>query len=118
VIQTHKDFFTYVGWNAEGEATRHKALQDFARSWRRRVEDRAVIRGAPAIEQVTEARDAREEALESSEIDDDGAVRRSMANATKAVVKEPPDPKVSTTQVRIALVRCPNEHRRLPAGAR
>lgn len=67
------------------------------------IEKGELVRVAPAAEEATGVRDALIEALAASDLDLDGAIRKCIADAAQAFVREPPDYNASMTDVRVAL---------------
>jgi hypothetical protein len=68
-----------------------------------RVEDGALVRETPAIEEATMVRDLLIETLERSPLDAEGKIREQIRKAAEDFVTDPPDLNSSTTHVRVAL---------------
>jgi len=67
------------------------------------IENRQLVRVAPAAEEATGVRDALLECLTVRDLDQDGAIRGRIEDAAQAFVREPPDFNASVTNVRITL---------------
>jgi len=67
------------------------------------IEDGQLVRLTPGAEEATGIRDKLLEELGSSDLDNDGAIRKCIEDSAKSFMKEPPDYNDSTTKVRIAL---------------
>lgn len=67
------------------------------------IENDQLVRLTPEAEEATEVRDRLIEELGSSDLDNDGVIRKCIEDSAKSFMAEPPDYNDSTTKVRIAL---------------
>jgi len=67
------------------------------------IKDDQLVRLTPEAEEATGVRDKLIEELGSSDLDNDGAIRKCIEDSAKSFMNEPPDYNDSTTKVRIAL---------------
>jgi len=67
------------------------------------IEDGQLVRLTPEAEEATSVRDRLIEELKSSDLDNDGAIRKCIEESAKSFMAEPPDYNEATTKVRIAL---------------
>lgn len=67
------------------------------------VENETLVRVTPAAEEATGIRDKFLQDIQTSGLDDDGAIKNAVENSSKDFVAVPPDFNGSTTKVRIAL---------------
>jgi hypothetical protein len=67
------------------------------------IENGQLVRLMPEAEEATGVRDRLIEELRSSDLDNDGAIRKCIEESAKSFMAEPPDYNEATTKVRIAL---------------